>query len=217
MKHSTDYHDYVFKNGRLIGQFEQMYRYSKDIPWHQDKNAVSFISHADIAFLRQFRYESICDVGCGFGYFTNRLHNELSSNEGKPKVTGIDISQTAIKKAKNLFPEIHFIKGDLIKERPLPGEYFDLVVLKESLWYVCHKLSQFLQNLLELVKVDGFLYVSQSFPAADKWVGQEIVGSPEDLKKILSQYLKPMHVCTKHNQPLCKNGCFSFLGKKLRE
>ena len=35
--HSEDYHDYVFKNGKLVGEMEQMYQKSKDIPWHQDK------------------------------------------------------------------------------------------------------------------------------------------------------------------------------------
>jgi|TARA_B100000315_G_scaffold178802_1_gene167474 hypothetical protein len=34
---SDDYHDYVIKDGRLIGEFEQMYKNSRDIPWHQDR------------------------------------------------------------------------------------------------------------------------------------------------------------------------------------
>jgi len=34
---SDDYHDYVIKNGKLIGEFDQMYLKSKNIPWHQDK------------------------------------------------------------------------------------------------------------------------------------------------------------------------------------
>ncbi len=34
---STDYHDYVIKNGKLIGEFEQMYKNSAGIPWHQDE------------------------------------------------------------------------------------------------------------------------------------------------------------------------------------
>ena len=33
---SDDYRDYVIKDGRLIGEFEQMYKNSRDIPWHQD-------------------------------------------------------------------------------------------------------------------------------------------------------------------------------------
>ena len=39
MNNSTDYHDYVFKGGEFIGEFEQMYRNSKNKPWNQDKTA----------------------------------------------------------------------------------------------------------------------------------------------------------------------------------
>ena len=34
---SDDYHDFVIKDGKLIGEFDLMYKKSKDIPWHQDK------------------------------------------------------------------------------------------------------------------------------------------------------------------------------------
>ena len=34
---STDYHDYVIKDGRFIGAFEEMYRNCPD-PWHQDEH-----------------------------------------------------------------------------------------------------------------------------------------------------------------------------------
>lgn len=82
MSHSTDYHDYVFKDGKLVGKFDEMYKYSREIPWHQDKNAYSVFSNIDIAILKQYKYESICEIGCGLGYFTNRLHKELSNNGG---------------------------------------------------------------------------------------------------------------------------------------
>jgi hypothetical protein len=34
---STDYHDYVFREGRLAGEFEEMYRNSAIAPWHQNE------------------------------------------------------------------------------------------------------------------------------------------------------------------------------------
>ena len=37
MTKSTDYHDYVFRNGQLVGEFEEMYRNSSSTPWNQDK------------------------------------------------------------------------------------------------------------------------------------------------------------------------------------
>ncbi|MCK9376428.1 MAG: hypothetical protein M0P73_09770 [Syntrophobacterales bacterium] len=63
-KFSNDYHDYVFKNGKFLGNFEGMYRHSTDVPWHQDKTSYSVFSDIDLAILRQYRYNSICEVGC---------------------------------------------------------------------------------------------------------------------------------------------------------
>ena len=82
MKFSRDYHDYVFKNGKLVGKFDEMYKNSSEIPWHQDETAYRVFSEIDIAILKQYEYESVCEIGCGFGYFTNRLHEELTSTGG---------------------------------------------------------------------------------------------------------------------------------------
>ena len=35
---SNDYHDFVFRDGKLVGEFEQMYQKSREVPWHQDKD-----------------------------------------------------------------------------------------------------------------------------------------------------------------------------------
>ena len=41
---STDYHDFVFQEGKLVGEFEQMYRKSAQVPWHQDAGLPSSYS-----------------------------------------------------------------------------------------------------------------------------------------------------------------------------
>lgn len=194
-KSSKDYHDYVFKDGRLVGDFEGMYRNSSKVPWHQNQTAYMVFSQVDIAILQQYQYESICEVGCGLGYFTNRLRQELHG-PGKPvRVTGIDISETAIAKARTMFPEIRFAVCDLTRERPFPGEYFDLVILKEILWYVCHHLSDFLAHARDMVRSDGFFYISQSFPESERWVFQEVIDSPETLRKKFFDFLRPVFYC----------------------
>ena len=112
----------------------------------------------------------ICEIGCGLGYFTNRLYRELCSNNDNPLAMNDEPSA-------------------------INYELFDLVVIKEVLWYVCHKLDHFIQNVLSVIKKDGFLYVSQSFPESDKYVGQEIIDSPERLKGILAEHVKPISIC----------------------
>jgi len=112
----------------------------------------------------------ICEIGCGLGYFTNRLYRELCSNNDNPLAMNDEPSA-------------------------INYELFDLVVIKEVLWYVCHKLDHFIQNVLSVIKKDGFLYVSQSFPEFNNWVGQEIIDSPERLKEILTEYVEPISIC----------------------
>lgn len=99
---------------------------------------------------------------------------------GGPLVTGIDISKTAVERASKFFPEISYIVGDSRKENPflhepraMSHQQFNLVVIKE----------------------DGFLYVSQSFPESDNWVGKDVIDSPERLKDILAEYVESISIC----------------------
>lgn len=64
--------------------------------------------------------KNILDIGCGEG---TRL--SLIAGRGK-NLTGIDISTTAIQKAKTKSPNINFVSGN-IEKLPFPGESFDFV------------------------------------------------------------------------------------------
>lgn len=192
--YSKDYHNYVFKDGKFIGAFEEMYRYSAEIPWHQDETAYKVFSDIDIVILRQHRYDTVLDVGCGEGYFSERLHESLLNRGGVPMVTGIDISPTAIKKAKNLFNGINFMVLDIRKENL--NKQFDLVVCKEIMWYVFSELEQVIQNLKRMTKPDGWLYISQSFPETNEYVGKEVIKSPNHLMEIFNKQFLINYGCT---------------------
>lgn len=214
MKYSKDYHDYIFKKEKFLGKFDDMYRYSSVKPWHQDKTAYRIFSDIDILILKQYKFRSVCEIGCGLGYFTERLRKELIFKSGKGnKVTGIDISGEAIHKASKLFPKIEFIKGNLIGKSPLKGKVFELVIAKEILWYVTHKLSRFLDNATDMVKDGGLFYISQSFPEKRNWLGQEIIDGPEKLKKILLRYAKPVYYCLEYDWNYHGRPFVHFLGR----
>ena len=72
---SKDYHDYVIKDRKLIGEFEQMYKKSKEIPWHQDEEAYAIYSNFIIEMMESIneQYNNILDIGCGLGFFAKRL------------------------------------------------------------------------------------------------------------------------------------------------
>ena len=86
---------------------------------HADPHAQSNVDvlEADILItlakktIRLQKYNKIIDVGCGLGFLTNRIRNELKIND----VTGLDISKTAVNKAKRNFKNIKFFEYDLGK------------------------------------------------------------------------------------------------------
>lgn len=214
MVHSTDYHDYVFKDGKLIGAFDEMYKNSKNVPWHQDELVGALFSDIDITILKRYHFDSVCEVGCGLGYFSQRLSRELTDAGGQsPQVTGIDISPTAIAKAKMLFPDLKFTAADLAKERPLSGQQFDLVVIKEVFWYVFNDCDKFLNNVCSLIKDGGYLFVSQCFPTGENWVGKEVIDSPQRLKEILSGYVKDRFYCVEYDSAYDNRALLHYLGK----
>lgn len=194
-----------------------MYKYSSINPWHQDETAYQVFSDIDIAILRQFKFGSICEIGCGLGYFADRMRRELIFKSGKSgRVTGIDISGEAVNKAIKLFPKINFIKRDLVEKKVLRGKRFDLVVAKEILWYVTDNLPIFLSHSLDLVKPGGLFYFSQSFPESKDWIGKNVVDCPEKLKTILSVYAKPVYYCVEYDWNFHGRPLVHFLGRNKK-
>jgi methylase of polypeptide subunit release factors len=109
---STDYHDYVIKNGKLIGEFEQMYQNSSTIPWHQDEQENWIDVCLTIEFLKKKQFSRIVDYGAGTGHYLDILMRRTCADNG----VGFDISDTAVEKAMKSFPKYIFKKGNLVVE-----------------------------------------------------------------------------------------------------
>lgn len=201
---STDYHDYVFRDGELVGDFERMYRNSTDVPWHQDRTAYEVGADIDISIMRTRRYRTIRDVGCGLGYFTSRMFHELQSpTGGPPSVSGVDCSSTAIEDASARFPGIRFVVADLLSgTRDDRRTRCDLVVARDVLWYVYKKLDYFLSRILAMVNGStgrGHIHITQSFPSGDQWVGQNIIGGPAQLLDHLDRIMTVRYSCVEQD------------------
>ena len=182
---SDNYRDYVIKDGEYIGRFDDMYRNSVEVPWHQDKTAYSLFTDLDLAILSHFsarrRWRRVLEVGCGYGYVTERLRTALGA-----EVVGIDVSPTAVERAAELFPESRFVVRDL--RDPYDGDLgeFDLVMVKEVLWYVLDELDSFVDNLRKLTAKGGCVYVCQAIPDLDRFYGKEMFPEPNAVIDYLS-------------------------------
>ena len=112
MNKSTDYHDYVFRDGKLVGEFEDMYRNSAATPWHQDEQANWMDVRLTGEMLRDLgRFDEIHDLGCGIGHYLDLIVKQCLVSGGKGY--GYDISPMACEQAQNQFSHSKFIVLDL--------------------------------------------------------------------------------------------------------
>lgn len=145
------YQDYVIKDGRFVGKFEEMYQDFSD-PWHQseishvkDSARVAVINWAerlsnDIAGLR------VLELGCGYGHITHQL------NERGIKSIGIDVSESAITKARVLHPHSQFEVSKFDNWSLLLDLNADIFILADITWYVLPSLTTFLAQLRTYAK-----------------------------------------------------------------
>ena len=176
--HSSDYHDFVFRDGRLVGEFEQMYAKAVEVPWHQDRDGERLDCRLALAVAATAQSaRDVLEVGCGLGYFADLLRQTLP----EAKITGSDVSATAISKASELFPEIGFGVCDIKQPLAAVGAY-DLVVVRGSFWYLFDEMETVVANLCSLVRPGGLILVAQNFPPLDScFVGKDVLPSPDAL------------------------------------
>lgn len=203
---SKDYHDFVIKGGCFIGEFEQMYKKSAVIPWHQDEEACSIYSNLAIDMIKaRAPYRQILDIGCGLGYFTHRLRHF-------GKVTGADISVTAVEKARENFPEIDFLPfdirnkdGNLINKT---GDLFDLIIIKEIIWYVIPQIDSVISNIGSMLQKKGYLLISNFFPRLDDaFYGKAVIPGPEALLNLfITANYRPIYYNILKRFEICDEG-----------
>jgi SAM-dependent methyltransferase len=177
---SRDYHDYFIKDGVHVGKYEEMYQNVED-PWNIDAMGRRLDMEAALTLLKfqDRRFDRVLDLGCGTGFFSNLLKENIGGN-----IFASDVSATAVSKAAERFPGIDFFVLDLRQAEQLDFEdhSFDLIVMAQTLWCVIDRLDGVLAFFKRYLAPGGLLLISQHFlpPGTQSW-GADIVASPEDL------------------------------------
>lgn len=159
------YHDYVIKNGEFIGKFDEMYSEFND-PWMQSSQPNKYSRMAGILHLKNNSIKSVLECGCGLGYYAEWINKETGI---VPK--SVDISATAIKKAKQLFPDLDFEVADISTEIQNYKDY-DCVLFSEIIWYILPDLKKILDTLEKEFK-NKYLLVNQVFYKGSQKYGTE--------------------------------------------
>src|SRR5438045_191887 len=188
-----DYHDYVIKDGRLIGAFDEMYRHSKDVPWGQDERCNHWYTESGLLMLRdEGPFGSILEIGCGLGYITHKLRRIAASKDAT--IHGFDISPEAARKASELHPGIDFWADDVTRADYEPRRQYDLVVVRDVFWYIFESMERVVANIARSVRTGGRLYICQSFPALDRpFVGKQTIPNPDALLDLFSKDFTLIH------------------------
>ena len=135
----VEYHKYVFDQSerKFLGRFEDMYKAEKISAfdsWHQDDLRLLDVNICR-AILNQYAFMNVLHVGCGKGALTQFLKKQ--NNE----VLALDVSSSAIERAKARYPDIKFRQVDVRQEgwfRSVAGVGYDLLTCLELLSYVEH-------------------------------------------------------------------------------
>lgn len=179
------YQDYVIKDGKLIGEFEQMYANHPD-PWNQSMTHLSLSGDIGLNWCKKIRQINepnrtlkIIEIGCGLGVVTNKFY------QAGFNVLGVDISETAIEKAKKSYINCNFQTGDILEFNIYENFQPDIFVMSEITWYVLEKLDLFLNYLRENFKHSHLIHILTTYPKNVQRYGREYF---TNLKEIMDYF-----------------------------
>lgn len=153
--------DHIFekKSGKIefIGKFED--KYEENDPWNQNLtnkhlyDEYTYSRKMILKNLQKINFETLADVGCGFGKFTYDLKKKFSNKI----IDGFDISLKAVNNAKKEYGKYIRFSNHNIAEQPLNKKY-DVVMLNQVLYYLLEDYNACFQNIIN--STNKFLYFS---------------------------------------------------------
>jgi SAM-dependent methyltransferase len=164
----------------FVGDFEELYVEEAD-PWGQSGRSGALASYYEESRKRLrdaldrhrngYRGGGL-EIGCGHGHTLPGLQKAFGGHW-----SGLDISPTAIARARALHPSFSFYAGDIAGELPFPPSYvgkYDAVILSQLLWYILDRFDVAVGNALRLCAPGGLLVVTQAFLRGRQLYGAEI-------------------------------------------
>ncbi len=141
-------------------------RYSKPDPWHYQTSPYEQLKYQrTLEILPKRDYKKILEIGCSEGIFTQKIAGFSQ------EVLGVDISTTALKRAKQRcahLTNVHFQHIDIVKDEIENG--FDLIFCAEVLYYLGQRevLQKICEKLVGSLTAEGYLVLVNAWPASKR-------------------------------------------------
>lgn len=172
--------NYVFsKKGNqleFIGDFDGLYE-NDDNPWGQngeDKRLGEYYNYSRkniVNILNQYPSfgTELLEIGCGLGYVVEYFNQNTKYN-----CIGADISNIAIKKARQNFKSYDFHCFDITQHDLEINQQYNVVILNQLLWYLLENLDNVFENISKILSPDGYLIVVNAFTDEQNY-GKDII------------------------------------------
>lgn len=177
----TRYQDYVIKDGKLVGAFEEMYQ-DHDDPWLQSQEK-PFQPDKALALnaLRRLSADNpslkVLEIGSGLGGFCGTI-----ASHGF-ETYGLEVSETAVQKASMRYNGPTFLVGDILSGDVYEKINPDVLIMSEVTWYVLDKVKDFLGIVRETLPNAHLIHILTMYPASEQKYGREFFSDFEGLKK----------------------------------
>lgn len=171
----NNYHEYVFKDNQLVGDFDNMYKNCDD-PWYQSKRSELLEIQMMKNLLFTTKYDRVLDLGCGLGSISNIIKQNCNI------LDACDVSETAIQKATTRYPGINFFQHDILSKTFPYDTQYDLIILSGTLWYVILSIDDVFLKIKNLLVSNGEFFLTLPFPDITKdFYGNNIISNEFDL------------------------------------
>ena len=178
--------EYIFqkdKDGRLnfVGDFEGYYKEVND-PWEQaggSDRMGSYYNYSRENLVQMLeglvtKDSSLLEVGCGLGHVAEKIKTQFDVD----LVSGMDISETAIQKARKLYSELEFCVGDITSTGfgETHTKKYDVIIMNQLLWYILEDLEQVFDNLHQALNRGGHLVFVNAFMFEQSYGADKVNG-----------------------------------------
>ena len=169
--------DHIIQNNKFLRDFEGMYQNFSD-PWNQNEEISRtsdlfiykiFSRKLNTLFANREEGLDFLDIGCADGNLFNDFVKQGLITR-KDLYLGIDISHTAINRAKTLIKNeqkksIIYSQGDILNVENLIQDYGhkDIIFLFKTVYYLAPEIDSVITNLEKILNNNGVIFITYNF------------------------------------------------------